>query len=288
MATGQRVWLITGCSSGFGRALAEQVLRQGDALVATARDVASLEDLRQIDGIAADDLTIVGLDVTQRDTIDAAIQHAIDRFGRIDVLVNNAGAGLVGALEEYTEAEIEANLATNLWGPVRVTRAALPLFRRQRSGWIVAMSAVAGLVNEAGFSVYGASKFAVEGLFEALAQELRPLGIGVLLVEPGPFRTGFVGRSLVSASGRIEDYDATAGRLAKALKQLDGRQKGDPARAAVAICNALEEESPPFRLVLGTYAQKKLQGKLERLAEELASHGELGLDTDFAPAANRR
>ena len=251
-APASRVWFITGCSGDFGRALASAALSRGDRVVAASRRPEELADL-----VASHPETCraVALDVTQTSGAAAAIAAAQQAFGGIDVLVHNAGGAVLGALEELDDAEVARNLALNFTGPLRLTRTVLPLMRAQRRGHIVAISAGAALGNYAGFSAYGAAKLALEGAMESLAQETRPFGIAVTLVQPGPFRTGFLGRSTARAAARIDAYDATSGKFLKYLESISGKQPGDPAGAARAILAAVDAERPPLRLVLGKYAE---------------------------------
>ena len=272
------VWLITGCSSGLGRALAERVLAHGHRLIATARDPATLTDL-----VAADPSRSRALALDVADAAQAApvVAQAAALFGRLDVVVNNAGYGLIGALEEYDEAQIARNFETNFFGALRVIRAALPIMRAQRRGHFVNISAAAAIENYPGFSVYGATKWALEGLSESLAAEIRPLGLKVTIVQPGPFRTNFVARSLERAPGSISDYDLSSGKFRRLIETLNGRQPGDPARAADAIINAVAAENPPLRLVLGKYALDKARRKLVAATRDLEAGNTAGLATDF-------
>ena len=246
-----KVWLITGASTGLGRVLAEQVLAGGGQVAATARRPEQLELLRETYGRA---VMTLALDVTRQESVDDAIEQATGHFGRIDVLVNNAGYGLVGAIEEADEEEVRQEFETNVFGLLRVTRAVLPGMRERRSGHILNLSSIGGLIATPGLGYYNASKFAVEGLSEALAGELKPLGIHVTVVEPGPFRTDFLGRSGVISETRIADYEATAGNARKYFTENDGKQKGDPVRAAQAMMAAVEAAEPPKHLLLGRSA----------------------------------
>lgn len=226
---GPRVWFITGTSSGFGRAIAEAVLMRGERVVATARDLRAVKDLADR---APGCVRAYVLDVTDPATVTAAVAGAIEEFGRIDVLVNNAGRGLVGALEELSEEEIHAVLGTNVLGVAAVTRAVLPHMRARRSGHIVQMSSVGGVAGTPGHVIYATIKFALEGMSEALAGEVSPLGIRVTIVEPGPFRTDFAGRSMRFAT-QIADYrDTPAGVLRERFSDHDGAQPNDPVKAA--------------------------------------------------------
>lgn len=273
-----KVWLITGSSTGFGRTLAEAVLKQGDRVIATARKPEQLEDL-----IAQYPETAIALrlDVTDKNEIKTTIEKANAKFGQIDVLVNNAGYGLIGALEEVSDAQIQRNFDTNLFGAIDVIRAVLPVMRSQKSGHIINMSAIAGFTNELGFSIYGGAKFALEGVSEALYGEVAPLGIKVTIVEPGPFRTDFIGRSLDRAQEQMEAYQGTVGKFLNFLNNIEGKQPGDPQKAAEAIIQAVNSPNPPLRLVLGKYAYTKFREKIESLTAELNTWEEVAANTDF-------
>ena len=273
-----KVWLITGSSTGFGRTLAQTVLKQGDRVIATARKPEQLEDL-----IAQYPETAIALrlDVTDKDEIKTTLEKAITRFGQIDVLVNNAGYGLIGALEEVSDAQIQRNFDTNLFGAIDVIRAVLPVMRSQKSGHIINMSAIAGFSNELGFSIYGGAKFALEGISEALHGEVAPLGIKVTIVEPGPFRTDFIGRSLDRAQEQMEAYQGTVGKFLNFLNNIEGKQPGDPQKAAEAIIQVVNSPNPPLRLVLGKYAYTKFRKKIESLTAELNTWEKVAANTDF-------
>jgi NAD(P)-dependent dehydrogenase (short-subunit alcohol dehydrogenase family) len=272
------VWFITGASTGLGRALAEAVLEHGDRVVATARNVSTLDDLR---GATEDDVIRLALDVTDPDQVRAAVAEAIERAGGIDVLVNNAGHGLVGALEELSEEQIQRVLGTNVFGVLTVTRAVLPHMRARRRGHIVQMSSVGGVVANPGHALYGTSKFALEGMSEALAGEVAPLGIRVTIIEPGPFRTYFHGRSMEYAES-IDDYQQTpAGALRERFPAQDGTQPGDPRKAAEAIIKAVRDESSPLRLPLGQQAVSRIRAKLEGQLADLRAWEKVSLDTSY-------
>ena len=228
-----------------------------------------------------DTVLTLPLDVTKPAQIEVAVEHTAAHFGRIDVLVNNAGYGLIGALEELSDDQIRANMETNFFGPVALLRAVLPIMRAQRSGHIVNVSAAAAINNYPGFSIYGAGKCALEGLSESLAAELKPLGVKVTIVQPGPFRTEFVQRSLDSAAHHEADYDRTSGQFAKLIRSMDGKQPGDPAKAADAIIQAVDSDHPPLRLVLGKYAIDKVKKKAASVLEELAVWESVGAATHF-------
>jgi NAD(P)-dependent dehydrogenase (short-subunit alcohol dehydrogenase family) len=274
-----RVWLITGCSTGFGRALAERILAGGHRLIATARQPNQLADLGARFPTTCRVLT---LDVTNPAQVKSVVVEAAAAFGQLDVVVNNAGYGLIGALEECDDEQIWRNFNTNLFGALRVIRAALPILRAQKRGHIINLSAAAAISNYAGFAVYGGAKWALEGVSEALALELRPLGIKVTLVQPGPFRTDFISRSLDRSSQPIADYAASSGQFAAFLEKVNGSQPGDPDKAADAIIRITEAERPPLRLVLGKYANDKVLKNLDARRRELEAWKELGLPTDFA------
>jgi len=272
------VWLITGCSTGFGRELAGLALRRGFRVIATARDPARLRDL-----VADYPETAIALalDVTSRSQVTAAVATAESAFGRIDVLVNNAGYGYLAAIEEGEDDEVRAMFEVNFFGLVALTRSVLPGMRARRAGRIVNISSIGGLVGFPGSGYYNATKFAVEGLSEALSKELEPLGIPVTLVEPGPFRTDWAGRSLKQARQAIAAYDETAGARRAQISGRSGKQPGDPRRAAEAIIKAVELPQPPLHLVLGRLALETLRGKLSALAGEVDAWEAVTLGADF-------
>lgn len=259
---GQPVWFITGCSTGFGRELATLLLSQGNRVVATARDVSKLTDL--VDG--HDDRALaLSLDVTDDDAIQRAVAQAQTKFGQIDVLVNNAGYGYLAAVEEGEDAPVRAMFETNFFGLVAMTKAVLPGMRARRRGHIVNLSSIGGLTSFAATGYYHATKFAVEGLSGSLALELAPLGIRVLVVEPGPFRTDFAGRSIGQSRIEIADYAPTAGLRRQQTAARSGNQQGDPVRAAQAIIDVVASADPPLRLLLGApaldLARKDIESK---------------------------
>jgi NAD(P)-dependent dehydrogenase (short-subunit alcohol dehydrogenase family) len=275
------VWFITGASSGLGRTLAEQVLASGDRVVATARNVAALEDLT---GPGPDDVIRLPLDVTDPEQVRATVAEAVERAGAIDVLVNNAGHGLIGALEELADEQIQRILGTNVFGVLAVTRAVLPHMRARRRGHIVQMSSVGGVVGNPGHALYATSKFALEGMSEALAGEVKPLGIRVTIVEPGPFRTDFHGRSMEFAE-QIDDYrDTPAGTTRERFSAAAGDQPNDPVRAAEAIILAVRDETSPLRLPLGAEAVTRIRAKLRGQLADLEAWEKVSLDTRFPDA----
>ena len=273
-----KVWLITGCSSGFGLSLAQKALEKGDMVVATARDISRLAGIESKYGVQ---VKTVSLDVNDREQVTNAVNMVKDTIGRIDVVVNNAGYGLVGALEEYSEEEMQLNFNTNFWSAINLIRCCLPILRNQGSGHIVNMSAAATIFNEVGFSIYGAAKAALEIASESLCWEVKPLGIKVTNVVPGPFRTDFIKRSLSRAENNIEDYDQTAGKFINFLEKIEGKQPGDPNKAAEAIVKAVYSENPPLYLYLGAYAYKAANRKLDSMKNDLEQWKDIGLHTDF-------
>jgi NAD(P)-dependent dehydrogenase (short-subunit alcohol dehydrogenase family) len=269
-----RVWLITGASSGFGRAITEAAVAANDTVIATARNK---EVLSEIAAAHPGQVEALALDVTDRAAIEAAVQDVIARHGRIDVLVNNAGRGHVGAAEETSDAELRSLFDVHVFGPAALTRAVLPYMRERRSGAIVQISSMGGQLSFAGFSAYSGTKFALEGMSEALADEVRPLGIKVLIVEPGAFRTGLFGST--TGSGQIADYAATVGPTRKMIQDSDGRQPGDPAKAAAAIITAIDAPQTPLRLPLGDDAVDAIGGHLDKVKAELATWERIARDT---------
>ncbi|BEU25642.1 oxidoreductase [Paraburkholderia caribensis] len=273
-------WLITGCSSGFGRTLASAVLARGENVVLTARDTSSLADL--VDKYS-DHAIAVNLDVTKPGDPARAITQAEETFGSLDVLVNNAGFGLIGAVEETSPDEYRPLFETNVFGLIEMTRAALPALRRSKRARIVQFSSTLGMCGRAGFGLYSASKFAVEGLSEALSAEVEPLGISVTLVEPGAFRTDFLGRSIATAAQRIDAYAETAGAVRAGISRNDGTQAGDPQRGVDVIIRAVDSERPPLRLALGADAYRNNRGKIARAIEDYNSWEAEAVDTAFRP-----
>lgn len=268
------IWFITGCSSGFGRLLARAALARGDRVVATARKPADLADL------AGDRLLALALDVTDAASIRAAVAAALDHFGGIDILVNNAGYGYIAAVEEGVEAEVRALFDVNFFGLADVTRQVLPVLRRGGSGWIVNLSSIAAIAPNAGVAYYAASKAAVEGLSEALAVEAAPFGIRVLLVEPGPFRTDFAGRSLKLAPAHPDYTGTPAGQRRAAAVHLGPAQGGDPAKAVALIVEALEAEVPPLRLVVGGNVLARAEARTEAFRRDLEIWRARSAETD--------
>lgn len=273
-----KTWLITGCSSGFGRELALQALERKDNVVLTARRVDGLADLAQ--RYPAQTL-LQPLDVTAPGQARNAIAAAVERFGRLDVLVNNAGYGLVGAVEEVQAHEYRPLFETNVFGTIEVVRAALPVMRAQGAGSIVQISSNLGVASRAGYGLYSASKFALEGYSEALAQEVAPMGLKVLLVEPGAFRTEFLGRSIAMAEASLDAYAATVGQVRSQRAERTGHQPGDPRRGIAVLLQAVDAPSPPLHLPLGPDAFRNIRAKVARLTLDLEAWESVAADTDF-------
>jgi NAD(P)-dependent dehydrogenase (short-subunit alcohol dehydrogenase family) len=273
-----RTWFITGASRGLGFRIAEAALAAGDTVVATARKA---EDVLAALG-QSERLLALPLDVTDEAQAQEATDAAIARFGQIDILVNNAGYGLLGSVEEASAQEIEAIYRVNVFGLMAVTRAVLPSMRRNRSGHILNLSSVGGFASGPGFGVYCSTKFAVEGLSEALAAELAPLGIKLTIVEPGYFRTDFLeARSLVVSPTRIADYDATSGMVREAAKTISTNQPGDPTKLGTAVIALVNTSNPPLRLALGSDTFKVVGDKLTYVRGELDAWEQLSKSTDF-------
>jgi len=281
-STLSRVWFITGTSTGFGRLLTEEVLKRGEWVIATARDVSQLSRLTQQ---YPDRMQTLTLDVTNPQEIISVAQSGIAAFGQVDVLVNNAGYGVNGAIEEVAEDEFEPMFQTNIYGLIRVTRAFLPHLRQRRSGHIFNLSSIGGLIGSAGWGFYNTTKFAVEGFSEALAEEMKPLGVRVTVVEPGPFRTDFLGRSGKLARQELVDYAATAGKAREYLKTQSGKQPGDPKKVVEAIITAANSPKPPLHLILGRIALTHYRHKLSDWQQEIAAWENLTTDADF-PESN--
>ena len=274
--TEKPVWFITGCSTGFGRELAKHVLERGYRTVVTARNPDEVNDLA-----AKGEALVLKLDVTDQGQIDAAIKAAEGKFGRIDVLVNNAGIGYFAAVEESEEDQIRRMFEINVFGLSRIIHAALPGMRKRRKGSIVNFSSIGGLLSFPATGYYHATKFAVEGLSEALWQEVEPLGIKVMLVEPSGFRTDWAGRSANESKRKIDDYAATAGARRSQSRSLSGKQPGDPVRAAHAIVKAIESPNPPHHLLLGNDAYEAATAKLEDLRKEFSAWEAVSRGADF-------
>ncbi|WJN49973.1 oxidoreductase [Pseudomonas asiatica] len=274
-----RTWLITGASRGFGTLIAQQALAAGDAVIATARNP---EDIEARLG-RHPNLLAVRLDVTREEDALAAVAAGIKHFGQIDVLVNNAGFGVLGAVEETSASETERLFTTNVFGLLNVTRAVLPHMRRQRSGHVINISSLGGYQAYMGWGVYGSTKFAVEGISEAMHQELAPLGIKVTVVEPGFFRTDFLDdQSLVKTALELPDYAATVGVMRHYAEAANHAQPGNPAKLAEALLALANAANPPLRLALGSDAVARIEAKNSAVEQELAQWRDLSLSTDFA------
>lgn len=277
-AQNKPVWFITGCSTGFGRQLALHTLSLGYPTVVTARNVKQVEDI-----VAGhDDLALaLTLDVTSPEQIHAAVAAAESKFGRIDVLVNNAGIGYFGSFEESDLSAVRQMFEINIWGLTQMTRAVLPIMRRQRSGHIVNISSMGGITAFPAVSFYNATKFGVEGLSESLALEVAPIGIKVLIVEPGPFRTDWAGRSAADAPTAIADYESTVGARMRTMRGYSGKQPGDPERAAAIIVQTVESANPPLRLLLGKAALSISRGKVDALKKNFEDWADIAESADF-------
>ncbi|HKR08613.1 MAG TPA: oxidoreductase [Gemmatimonadaceae bacterium] len=276
-----KIWFITGCSTGFGRELAKLVLDRGYRCVVTARDPAKAEDIAKGH---EDRALVLQLDVTNPVEIDAATMSAVTHFGRIDVLVNNAGIGYFGSVEESDEEEFRRMFEINFFGLSAMTRAVLPVMRRQRSGHIVNISSIGGLRSFPALAYYNATKYAVEGFSESLSLEVAPCGIKVTIVEPSGFRTDWAGRSANETRPQISDYAATAGKNIENLRASSGKQPGDPARAAAAIIDAVESPNPPLRLLLGRAALKGARIKLDMLKRDFDAWEQTTVNADTPDA----
>ncbi|HWT35323.1 MAG TPA: oxidoreductase [Paraburkholderia sp.] len=275
------VWFITGCSTGFGKELARAVLERGWRCVATARSVASLADLAEPGSDADARLLRVKLDVTDAAQIAAAVEGAEQRFGAIDVLVNNAGYGYQSSVEEGDEAEIRAQFDVNVFGLFAMTRAVLPGMRARRKGHVLNITSVAGIAGFPGSGYYAASKHAVEGWSDSLATEAGPLGIHVTCIEPGPFRTDWAGRSLKQTPNQIADYAETAGKRMQTTAQYSGHQPGDPARAAQAMILITEAKDPPRHLVLGAFGVDAVSKRVHSTLADIEAWRDTSLGADF-------
>ena len=281
-APSKPVWFITGCSTGFGRELSVILLKRGYRVVVTARDKT------KVDGIVAGhdkNGLALALDVDKQNQIDAAVKAAEARFGRIDVLVNNAGYGYLAAIEEGDDAEVRAMFDTNFFGLAAMTRAVLPIMRAQKSGAVVNVSSIGGFIGFPGSGYYAATKFAVEGLSEALSKEVAPLGIKVIIVEPGPFRTDWAGRSLKTPKQPVDAYAETAIARRKQIQSYSGTQAGDPVRASEAIIATVEQERPPLRLPLGGFAYESMGAEIEAVRREHHSVEAVARGADYPKAS---
>ncbi|HEY4297797.1 MAG TPA: oxidoreductase [Paraburkholderia sp.] len=275
----KRVWFITGASRGIGALIAEAALADGNAVVAAGRNVAAI--VKRLGESAA--LLPVALDVTSEAQAKIAVQAAVEKFGRIDVLVNNAGFGLLGAVEESTDKDVRRVYDTNVFGLLNVTRAVLPVMRANRAGHVINISSIGGYRGAAGFGVYASTKFAVEGITESLHAELKPLGLHATVVEPGYFRTDFLdASSLAVAPTVIDDYDETSGAVRRKAVQMNGNQPGDPTKLAAAMITLVDAPTPPLRLPLGTDTLAAIAAKNAYVTQETEAWKALSASTDFA------
>lgn len=272
-----KTWFITGTSSGFGRAFVEYALTQGYNVVATARNIAALDELVTI---APERVLALTLDVTRIDQAEAAVAAVVKHFGRIDVLINNAGYGMVGAFEETSDTELRAQMETNFFGVANMIRAILPTLRAQKNGAIVNMSSLGGQLSFAGFSAYSASKFAIEGMSEALAEEVKPFGIKVLIVEPGQFRTNLAGAGMRHMP-QLDAYRESVGGTREFAKNMHGAQEGDPRKAAFAIEKALGAADTPLRLQLGADAIEAIRAHSHKLLDDMRAWEDVSRNTAF-------
>lgn len=279
MSSKQKVWLITGVSSGFGQCLAERAIKEGNFVVGTLRKQAQIDEFNaKYKGKAV----AIRMDVTHMAEIEEGVRRVIAEYSRIDVLVNNAGYGLFGAIEEVSGSEARDQMDTNFFGPLALTQAVLPHMRKQRSGHIVQISSVAGFRATPGLGLYNASKFALEGMSEALSQEVASLGIKVTIVEPGPFRTNWAGGSSKDARNHIADYAKTAQATAKTIHGYSGNQPGDPMKAAELIVFTINLPNPPLRLPLGQLAIDGMRAKIKLVEKDIAECEKASVKTAFA------
>jgi len=274
----KRVWLITGCSTGFGRELVKVVADQGERAIGTVRKQEQVEALEQIN---SELVRGVVLDVQNQDTIDATAKMIMEEYGRLDVLVNNAGYGTLGPIEETSDEEVLRQFDVNVFGCVRMIKLALPLMRKQRSGNILNITSIAGLNGFPGVGIYNGSKFALEGIGEALAQEVKHLGIKVTNVEPGPFRTDWAGRSATFNESSIPEYNESAKKNMDSIREVSGSQIGDPIKAVKAMYDLTKLEQPPVHLPLGGPAYKRARIKFNDLLKEIDAFESLGMPTDY-------
>jgi len=274
----QKTWFITGASSGFGKALAEELLKNGHRVIATFRKQI------QADSFSASNSELgtgVVLNVNYSDKIHALIHRIITEFGKVDVVVNNAGYGLTGAVEDASDEEVRAQMETNFFGALKVTQEFLPHFRKNKSGLFIQISSQAGMVGVSGLGIYNASKFALEGFSEALSRETSHLGIKVMIVEPGPFRTDWAGSSMIFTASETADYSETSGATKQRLQTISGNQPGDTMKGVQLIMEAALSENPPLRLPLGTLAINIIRNKLKQVEADIALWESKSKQTDF-------
>jgi NADP-dependent 3-hydroxy acid dehydrogenase YdfG len=275
----EKVWFITGCSTGFGRAIAEAAIKAGYKVVATARNRDSITELAAVNEA---NVLVLELDVTKPEQIKQAVSDALGKFGRIDVLVNNAGIGYFSSIEESVEEETRRMFEINFWGLMHMTRAVLPGMRSQRSGHIINFSSIGGLAAFPLLGYYHATKFAVEGISETLSQEIAPFNIQVTLIEPGGFRTDWAGRSSVKTRPVAADYQETLHQMFDMFASAQGQQPGDPKKAAEAVINVVESPNPPLRLLLGNDAYQVAVNKLSKSLAQIEEQKSITVNTDFS------
>ncbi len=274
-----KVIFITGVSSGFGRDLAIEAAKAGHTVIGTVRKE---EQLQQVNNLQQGKTFGYLLDVNNHEEVQEVIANVVDRFGKIDVLINNAGYGLMGAVEETSMEEARMQMETNFFGALAVTQAALPFMRKEKSGHIIQFSSIAGILSSPGLGLYNASKFALEGMSEALYLEVAPLGIRVTIVEPGPFRTKWAGGSMKFTKNIIEDYAATAGKVKDTITGYNGNQPGDPVKGAQAVLKIIDADKPPLRLVLGKVAVERAKSKINLLQKDFDEWEALSVSADFS------
>lgn len=274
----KRVWLITGCSTGFGRELVKVVAEKGEVAIGTVRKT---DQIMELEAIHPELVKGIVLDVQNQDSIDEASKFLEKEFGRLDVLVNNAGYGTLGSIEETSEEEIQRQFDVNVFGCLRMIKLALPFMRKQRSGHILNITSIAGLNGFPGVGIYNGSKFALEGIGEALAAETKHIGIHVTNIEPGPFRTDWAGRSATFNESKIEEYKETAAKNMDSIREVSGNQIGDPIKAVNAMYEVTKLENPPVHLPLGGPAYQRIQIRLKEFKEEIDQFQYLGRPTDY-------
>lgn len=276
--TNNKVWLITGCSTGFGRAFATRALEAGYSVAVASRKKSDIEDI--VSKFPETSLAVT-LDVTKPTEIQSAVKATIERFGQIDVLINNAGIGYFGAIEESEEAEVRRMFEINFFGLANLTKEVLPLMRSQKSGHIINVASIGGLYSFPALGFYNATKYAVDGYSEALSKEVAPLGIKVTIVAPGGFRTDWAGRSANETPGQIADYKDTANATQAWLRSVDGNQAGNPMKAAEAVIKVVESKNPPLRLLLGKDAVEISKEKLASLTKDFTEWESTSVDVNF-------
>ena len=274
----KQIWLVTGVSGGLGKAIALVAAQSGHVVYGTLRQQ---EQLQTFEDLVPGKTKSLLMDVTNKTEIALAMERIIQENGELNVLVNNAGYGLIGGIEEVSELEIRNQMETNFFGALWVTRAVLPIMRQQQSGWILQVSSSAGFRSAAGFGIYNASKFALEGMSEALALEMRPLGVHVVIVEPGPFRTNFAGSSACFTESSISEYDNTVGEFKRIMAEKSGTQDGDPEKAAAVILAVVKSNNPPLRLPLGKFSIAAIRNKLSEVEKDIQSYEHLTDHTSY-------